>query len=249
MYTLRNLSDSFLKNITVKIPHGLVSLIGPNGSGKSTLLNVLSGLKDYSGSAVLHGREVREFSSPRKKFASLVSFVMSIKNFRPSYPFSVREIIAMSRLPYRGLFSSLTKNDNEIIERSAEILGISQLLERNIMTLSDGERQMAFIACGLAQDTQVILLDEPTSSLDPDKSAKVFEILRNFADNGKCVITAVHEINVSMFFSDYYIALKNGSLISHGRKLNASVLSELYGTEFLQYHNDERNDSMWRALP
>ena len=247
MYTLRNLSDSFLKNITVKIPHGLVSLIGPNGSGKSTLLNVLSGLKGYSGSAVLHGREVREFS--RKKFASLVSFVMSGKNFRPSYPFSVREIIAMSRLPYRGLFSSLTKSDNEIIERSAEILGISQLLERDIMTLSDGERQMSFIACGLAQDTQVILLDEPTSSLDPDRSAKVFEILRKIADSGRNIITAVHDINVSIFFSDYYIALKNGSLISHGRKLNASVLNALYGTEFLQYHNSERNDSMWRALP
>lgn len=247
MYLLNNLSDFFLKNITIKVPRGLVSLIGPNGSGKSTLLNVLSGLKDYSGSVTLFDNEVRKI--PRKKFASLVSFVMSSKNFSHSYPFSVREIIAMSRLPYRSLFSSLTKSDNSIIEHSAELLGIADLLERDIMTLSDGQRQMAFIACGLAQDTQVILLDEPTSSLDPDKSAKVFEILRRIADDGKNIITAVHDINASMAFSDYYIALKNGCLIYHGRKLNVSILKELYGTEFLQYYNDERNDSMWRALP
>lgn len=252
MYTVKNLVTGYGKNIilrdlSLEIKPGLTSLIGPNGSGKSTFLKVLAGLKGYSGSVILNGHEVRNIS--RKKFSFSASFVMSDKNFRPSYPFSVREIIAMGRLPYRGLFSGLTKNDNEIISRSSEMLGISHLLERDIMTLSDGERQLVFIACSLAQDTGVILLDEPTSSLDPDRSARVFELLKSLAVSGKTIIAAVHDINISLSYSDYYIALREGKLISHGRKINAEILRDLYGTEFIKYRNNERNDEMWRALP
>ena len=158
-YSLKNLSASWgnntvLRNITLDIPYGMVSLIGPNGSGKSTFLRVLAGLMGYSGSVALHGREVRNIT--RRKFAHTVSVVMSGKTLRPSYPFSVREIIAMGRLPYRGIFSRLTRNDEAVIARSAKILGITEFLDRDIMTLSDGERQLAFIACALAQDTGTI---------------------------------------------------------------------------------------------
>ena len=251
-YSLKNLSASWgnntvLRNITLDIPSGMVSLIGPNGSGKSTLLRVLAGLMAYSGSVALHGREVRNIT--RRKFARSVSVVMSGKTLRPSYPFSVREIIAMGRLPYRGIFSRLTRNDEAVIARSAETLGITEFLDRDIMTLSDGERQLAFIACALAQDTGTILLDEPTSCLDPDRSAKVFALMKTLADNGKCIIAAVHDINASLPYSDRYIALKSGRIISHGRKISGDVLRELYGTNFTAYHNDERNDEMWRALP
>ena len=233
--------------MSLDIPLGLVSLIGPNGSGKSTLLRVLAGLMPYSGNVLLHGREVMRF--PRREFARNAAFVMSGNTFRPSYPFSVREIIEMGRLPYRGIFARLTRSDIDAVNQSAKILGISHLLERDIMTLSDGERQLAFIACSLAQGTGIILLDEPTSALDPDKAAKVFALLRTLADNGRSIIAAVHDINLSMSYSDYYIALKGGVLISHGLKISAEVLHDLYGTEFIQYRNKERNDSMWRALP
>lgn len=251
MYSLRNLYASYgkksvLRDLSLDIPHGLVSLIGPNGSGKSTLLRVLAGLMGYSGHVLLHGREVKTFS--RREISRDVAFVMSSNNFRPSYPFSVREIIEMGRLPHRGIFTRLTHYDNEIINHSAEILGISHLLSRGIMTLSDGERQLAFIACSLAQSTSTILLDEPTSALDPDKSAKVFALLRTLSDDGRSIIAAVHDINLSLSYSDYYIALKGGELISHGQKISAEVLHDLYGTKFIPYHNDERNDSMWRAL-
>ena len=251
MYSLRNLFASYgnksvLRNISVDIPPGLVSLIGPNGSGKSTLLRVLSGLMAYSGNVLLHGREVKTFS--RREISRDVAFVMSSNSFRPSYPFSVREIIEMGRLPHRGIFARLTRSDIDTVNHSAEILGISHLLSRDIMTLSDGERQLAFIACSFAQGTSTILLDEPTSALDPDKSAKVFALLRSLADDGRSIIAAVHDINLSLSYSDYYIAMKEGELISHGSKISAEVLHDLYGTKFIPYHNDERNDSMWRAL-
>ena len=216
VYTLKNLSAGWgnnivLRNITLDIPSGMVSLIGMG----------------YSGSVELNGREIRNIS--RRKFARSVSVVMSSKTLRPSYPFSVREIIAMGRLPYRGIFSRLTRNDNDIISSSAETLGITALLER--------------------EDTETILLDEPTSCLDPDRSAKVFALMKTLAYGGKCIIAAVHDINASLPYSDYYIALKSGQVISNGRKISSDVLRELYGTNFAAYHNDERNDEMWRALP
>ena len=294
-YSVRNLCACYgkktvLRDLSLDIPPGLVSLIGPNGSGKSTFLRVLAGLMAYSGNVILHDsapcealplsasrvpprealpsfrcrslppnlggikvgqgcqpQEVRNI--PRREFARNAAFVMSGNSLRPSYPFSVREIIEMGRLPYRGIFSRLTQSDIDAVNQSAQILGITHLLERDIMTLSDGERQLAFLACSLAQNTGIILLDEPTSALDPDKSAKVFALLRTLADGGRSIIAAVHDINLSLSYSDYYIALRDGELISHGRKISGSVLRELYGTEFIPYNNKERNDSMWRALP
>ena len=295
-YSVRNLCACYgkktvLRDLSLDIPPGLVSLIGPNGSGKSTFLRVLAGLMAYSGNVILHDSapcealppsasrvpprealppsasrvppnlggmlsavkqrgdtsEVRNI--PRREFARNAAFVMSGNSLRPSYPFSVREIIEMGRLPYRGIFSRLTQSDIDAVNQSAKILGITHLLERDIMTLSDGERQLAFLACSLAQDTGIILLDEPTSALDPDKSAKVFALLRTLADGGRSIIAAVHDINLSLSYSDYYIALREGELISHGRKISGSVLRKLYGTEFIPYNNKERNDSMWRALP
>ena len=134
---------------------------------------------------------------------------------------------------------------------SANLTGIHHLLERNIMTLSDGERQLALIACGLAQDTDIMLLDEPANSLDPDKSARVYKLLRELADNGKSIITSVHDVNISRAYSDYYIALKEGRLISHGdiHELNEDILHELYGVKFKAYHDKEGNGLMWHALP
>ena len=251
VYSLRNLraewgNNTVLRDITLDIPAGFTSLIGPNGSGKSTMLRVMAGLKGYSGHVMLHGREVSGIG--RREFSRNVSFVMSGKNLHPSYPFTVREIIAMGRLPYRGIFAGLTRNDTGIIERSAETLGITDFLSRDIMTLSDGQRQLAFIACALAQDTGTILLDEPTSALDPDKSAKVFALLRRLADDGRSIIAAVHDINASLPYSGGYIALKSGVVISHGREISGDVLRELYGTSFAAYHNDERSNVMWRAL-
>lgn len=252
-YTIKNLCSCYgeniiLKNLCLEIPAcSLVSLIGPNGSGKTTLLRVLAGLQKYTGSVALHGHEVKTIS--RKNFARSVSFVMSGRNFHPSYSFSVNEIISMGRMPFINLFSNLTEKDRNIIMRSSELAGVKHMLSRDITSLSDGEKQLVLLACALAQNTDTILLDEPTSSLDPDKSAKVFALLRKLADDGKNIIAAVHDINTCMPYSDYYIALRNGSVIFCGCELNSEVLENLYGTNFISYHNDKNSNIMWRAMP
>jgi len=248
IYTIKNLFANYgnniiLKNLNFCINSGaLFSLIGANGSGKSTLLRVLAGLKFYSGSVKLFSHEVSKFN--RKNFARSVSFVMSDKNFRPSYCFSVREIIALGRLPYRKLFSRLNDTDENLIIQAAEIMKISHLLGREITSLSDGERQLTFLAAALAQDTEILLLDEPTSALDPGKAAGVFEILRNLTNKGRTIITANHDINLSLEYSNYYIGIRNGELISLDKSENITpeILHKLYNSEFVP-------SEMWRALP
>ena len=253
MYTLKNLSSYYAKNkalnnISLGIyNNALISLIGSNGSGKTTLLRVLAGLQNYSGSALLNEREIKNYK--RRDFSRLVSIMPSAKNFHPAYNFTAYEIISMSRLPFKNLFGKLNAHDENIIYSVSEMLDIKNLLHRNILTLSDGERQLILLASALAQNTNIIILDEPTSALDPDKAARVFKILRELAEN-KIIIAAVHDINISLAFSNYYIALKKGCLISHGltQNLNAAVLEKLYNSRFENYFNN-KGDVMWRAVP
>ncbi|MBQ9419085.1 MAG: ABC transporter ATP-binding protein [Synergistaceae bacterium] len=243
---LRRGERVILRNISLTIPSGLVSLIGANGSGKTTLLRVLAGLENYSGRVELQGREIKTFS--RKKIARALSFVMSDKKFRPSYSYTVREIIAMGRLPFVGMFGRMTPRDNELVDEAAEILRVSHLMKRDIMTLSDGERQLIFIAAALAQDTEIILLDEPTASLDPDKAAMVFNTLRRLSNSGKKIISAVHDINIASANSDFFLALRDGAIVFADERLCEKNLNELYGAEFISYRNSERNDVMWRVV-
>ena len=250
LYEIENLFLQYekkliLKNFSLKIPCDcnsagcLVSLIGPNGAGKTSLLRVLAGLeKNYSGKILLNNSEIKKFS--RKQISRSLSFVMSNKNFSPLYSFNVREIIALGRLPFMGMFGRLKNFDNELIEQAADLLKISHLLNRDVMTLSDGERQLAFIAAALAQNTEIILLDEPTASLDPDKAASVFALLKKLSCNGKNIIAAVHDINIAGAFSDFYVAIKNGELIFSGKELNQKILKDLYGVDFIL-------DLMWRV--
>ena len=258
-FTLKNLFATYsgnnysLKNISLEIhANSFTSVIGQNGSGKTTLLKILAGIQKYSGSAQFQNYEINSIS--RKNFSRSVSFMLSAKNFNPAYPFTVQEIISMGRLPYRNLFSGLNSQDKKIIFDSAEITHVTHLLNRNITSLSDGEKQLVLFACILAQNTDIILLDEPTASLDPDKSAKIFHILRKLKNNGKTIIAAIHDINSSFAYSDFYVALKNGVLISHGQihNINSEVLRDIYDSNFIpyvNYFNQERDDLMWCAVP
>ncbi len=253
MYSLENVCASYsgrqvLHNIYLTLPPAsFTAIIGPVGSGKSTLLRLLAALhKNYSGSVTLSGKNI--FSLPRKTAAQIIAFMPSANTFHPQYPFTVKQIISMARLPFSKLLAP-AKIDENIINHSAESLGISHLLNRNILSLSDGQKQLTLLASALAQSTQVILLDEPTSALDPDKAACVFSLLRRLADSGKLIIAAVHDINSVMPYVHGYSALKDGVLLSHGQKLSQKLLYDLYGSEFLPYHNKKGYDLMWRALP
>ena len=232
-FSLQNLSFSLRAK-------SLTALIGPNGSGKTTLLRVLARLQKYSGSVLLNGQEITTI--PRKKFARYVSFTMSAQNFHPHYPYTIREILQL-HLQLQNMHVN-----HDAINYYADILGIRNLLSRSVLTLSDGQRQLALIVAALVQNSTIMLLDEPASALDPDKSAQVFSLLKGLAQQGKCIIASSHDINTAAAFADEYLALKDGVLLSQSGKLDAELLRELYGVEFSPFH-DKEGFTTWHVSP
>ena len=178
-------------------------LIGRNGSGKSTFLKTISAqLPPISGSLKLNNTEIN--SIPTHEIPQHISFVGA--HF-PAVDFlRVEEYIALARSPYSNYFGKLTKKDTAIIQKSIEILGIESLRNRFTSELSDGEKQMVAIAKAIAQETEVILLDEPTAFLDYANKKLVIEALSKICSAlNKCIILSSHDIELSIESSGNYL--------------------------------------------
>lgn len=178
----------------------LIALIGKNGCGKSTLLRSIASLQPIlSGSILLNGEEIHSLT-PRKR-ARLLSVVLTGQASVAS--FTVRELIAIGRDPYTGWLGSLTDEDQAVIDRAIAMTYLMGFGERNIHELSDGERQRVFIARALAQDTPLILLDEPTSHLDLPNRINILLLLQKLArETGKTIFISTHELETAMQVAD-----------------------------------------------
>lgn len=178
----------------------LIALIGKNGCGKSTLLRSIACLQPLlQGSMQLNGENLREISPKRR--ARLLSVVLTEQQQVAS--FTVQELIAIGRDPYTGWLGSLTREDDRIIKEAMEMTYLEGFAQRNIHELSDGERQRVFIARALAQDTPVILLDEPTSHLDLPNRINILLLLQKLArETGKTIFLSTHELETAMQVAD-----------------------------------------------
>lgn len=187
----------------------LVSLIGPNGSGKSTLLRTIGGLQPaLSGELSIDGKAFASMSLAERarRLAMVLTDRISIEHCR------VRDLVATARYPYQGRFKSLTQEDNELIDRAIEATHLENLATRSIDRLSDGERQRVMIAKALAQDTPVILLDEPTSHLDLPNRIEVMVLLRRLSEEfSKSILISTHEIETALQLSDTLWLLRPSS--------------------------------------
>jgi ABC-type cobalamin/Fe3+-siderophores transport system ATPase subunit len=232
---LKGLSGTFL-------PGRVTALIGPNGSGKSTLLKALSGLLPYSGSVVLAGREIRDFK--RRELGRLLGIMAQRSGAKAA--FTVHDVIGFGRLPWQSLLAPASKEDEKMILTAAAELGVTQLLARPATELSGGELQRVMLAMIAAQDPKVLLLDEPTSAMDPFQAARAFHLMRCWAESGKTVIAAVHDINTALTAADNYYAVRNGQTISSGQTadISAEVLQALYDTPFTAY-TSLKGDKVW----
>lgn len=234
-----------IKEIDCDIALGrFTCLIGPNGCGKSTLIKTLCGVLPYSGSLTLDGREVSSIS--RREFGRITGVVQQNASF--NYRYTVYEVIGMGRLPHKNIFSRLNEADDARILSSAEKTGVENLLFRDISALSGGERQRVMIAMLLAQEPEIFLLDEPTSSLDPKHGIEIFSMLKELCASRKTVIAAVHDINTVARYADNFIAIKDGKFIANGpaAELDGEVLKLLYDTDFVPYVS-KRGDVTWHA--
>ena len=186
-----------LKEINFSASQGeMVALIGKNGIGKSTLLRTIVGFQKYfSGSIKMNGRELSSIDI--KEIARIISFV-STENIRVAN-MTVFDLVAFGRFPYTNWIGRLTDNDKQKISMAIHKVGLDGFENRYIIQLSDGERQRAMIARALAQDTPVIILDEPSAFLDVSNKYEIFHLLQVLAkEKGKTIILSTHDLNIAL---------------------------------------------------
>jgi iron complex transport system ATP-binding protein len=207
-------------------------VLGPNGSGKTTFLKTLGGwLPCFKGAVFLAGRPLAGMD--RKAVARRVGMV-AVEEGNNS--FTVEETIFMGRFAHLGRFARVEAEDKEKVERAMESVGIGDKRRRFMHQLSQGERQKVWVARALAQDVDVLLLDEPTAHLDVKSQSEVFSILENLcASAGLAVVAILHDINLALCFSSHLLLIQNGRAKAAGRKenvLDAEKLAELYQLPF-----------------
>jgi iron complex transport system ATP-binding protein len=223
----RNLTFAYddrtvLKDATLALEPGeLVALVGPNGAGKSTMLHVLLGLLAPSaGTVALEGRPLGGFS--RREIARKVAFLP--QEVRSDFAFTVRELVGMGRLPHLGRFRPEGPEDVLAIEAALDATGTRSFALRLASELSGGERQRVILARAIAQSTDVLLLDEPTSSLDVAHQLEVLDVLQGLVDRGKSVALAVHDLSLAARFADRIVVLYEGRVVAEGKP--AEVVTE-----------------------
>ena len=210
-------------DINVEIKSGeLTCLIGSNGIGKSTLLKTLTGfLPKLGGRLLLDGRDIDLLSQrERAKYISIVlTYKADVQNL------SVAEMVGMGRMPYTGFWGKLNADDQKIVAEAINMVGINHLKDRMVQTLSDGERQKVMIAKALAQQTPIILLDEPTSFLDFPSKVEMLQLLHRLAkETDKVVFLSTHDLELALRIADLLVELdKNGLHVVPAEKVQNQI--------------------------
>ncbi|MCI6989081.1 MAG: ATP-binding cassette domain-containing protein [Campylobacter sp.] len=219
-------------NVNFEIQKGsITSFIGPNGAGKSTIMSIISRLsKADSGEVIFGGKDISRWKS--KELAKHLAILSQANNV--SMKLSVRELVSFGRFPYSG--SRLDELDCQKVDEALSAMELCDLQDRYLDELSGGQRQRAFIAMIIAQDTQFVLLDEPTNNLDIYHSIQTMKNVVYLSRNlGKTIIMVLHELNLAAFYSDYIYAFENGKIAKCGTPkevMTKESLSALYNVDF-----------------
>jgi len=231
---------------TLRVPEGEVTaLIGPNGSGKSTLLKALSNhLQPREGDVHVDGQTVREYD--RKEFARTLGR-LSQENDSPG-DLEVEDLVYHGRYPYRGFFDGVSDEDEAAVERAIELAGVEHLREKSVGDLSGGQKQLAWMAMVLAQDTDVLLLDEPTTFLDLKHQLQVMETVRRLnRERSITVVVVLHDIAQAARHADHLMVLRDGEIFDRGRP--ADVVTESLLAEVFEVDADVQYDPELRIHP
>lgn len=219
-----------VKNLSVEIPDKkITTIIGSNGCGKSTLLKAITRIIAHqSGAVVLDGENISRENTKilAKKMAILPQTPESASGL------TVGELVSYGRFPYQKGFGRLTKKDYEVIDWALEVTGTKDYKFRPVDALSGGQRQRVWIAMALAQETEIIFLDEPTTYLDMAHQLEVLELLQRLnAEEERTIVMVLHDLNQAARFADYIIALKDGEIVKVGsceEVINRDVLRSIF---------------------
>ena len=218
-----------LDSVTMIVPRGtFYAVLGPNGSGKSTLLRALLGMVPHAaGRAQVSGRSVSDWD--RRALAREAGVVTQSESV--AFPITVRELVAMGRYPYLGALQSETLSDREAISAAMRMCDVENLAQRLMSTLSGGEVQRTRVARALAQEPNILVLDEPTASLDVRHEMEILELLRTSADRGMTIFLITHHLDLAARFADRMLLLDRGRVAAEGEPrevLREETLQRVY---------------------
>lgn len=220
-----------VNGINLVVPSNKISvIIGANASGKSTLLKTMARLiKPVSGEIVLDGKQIGAI--PSKQLAQVLGLLPQ----SPVVPegITVSDLVARGRFPYQTLFKGMDKKDYEAVEEALHIMGITELANRSVDELSGGQRQRVWIAMALAQQTDILLLDEPTTFLDITYQIEILDLLTDLnRKRGTTIAMVLHDINLSARYADYIFAVRNGALLAQGSPsdvITEELIEQVFG--------------------
>jgi iron complex transport system ATP-binding protein len=237
---------TIVKNLSINIPDkSITAIIGPNGCGKSTLLKAITRIISHqSGSVILDGEDISNKSTKNlaKKIAILPQTPESANGL------TVGELVSYGRFPYQKGFGLLTKKDYEAIDWALEVTGTIEYKYRSIDSLSGGQRQRVWIAMALAQETDIIFLDEPTTYLDIAHQLEVLELLQKLnKQQERTIVMVLHDLNQAARYADYIIALKNGKIVKAGSSnqvITKEVLQSVFNIDAQIMKDNQTNKPM-----
>lgn len=235
MLDIRSISVNYgeteiLKDLSLQVQAGeVISLIGPNGAGKTTLIRAISGVLPLLSGSVMVGRDDLATISITER-ARLLAVVPQARKLPPEY--SVQQAVLMGRTPYLGWLGNLSQYDYDKASWALDRTQISEFAKRRVDELSGGEQQLVLVARALAQDSPVVLLDEPTAHLDLRHQATILDLVHDLArERGLAVLMSLHDLNLVSLFSDSVALLGDGKILAFGNPnevLSPKYLSDVY---------------------
>lgn len=220
-----------LDGISFDVGEGeFVGLIGPNGAGKSTLLRAILAQLPYEGAVTLNGQESAQLKNIRR--AQILSYIAQDREI--SWNMRVEAVVHLGRLARLSHFSRLSLQDQQLVEGAINALEIGHLRDKPARELSGGEQARVLIACALAQDTPLILADEPVAGLDPSHQLGLMQIFRGLAAGGHSVICTLHDLGLAARWCTRLLLVKGGRLVADGKPaeiLHDEVIRDLYGVD------------------
>lgn len=238
-YSKKDANHIVYKNINLKVSKGsFVALLGKNGIGKSTLLRTLSGVqKPLNGSVFLNDKDVS--STSNSELATQISMVLTER--LPENQLTVFELVALGRQPYTNWVDKLSNDDIQKISWALETTETKSLQSKRFYELSDGQLQRVLIARALAQDTDLILLDEPTAHLDMHHTIKIFTLLKSLAEKtNKTILISSHEINLSIQLADQLILMTDDKIYAGSTKelVSLNAFDQLFSKDLINFNID-----------
>jgi iron complex transport system ATP-binding protein len=233
-------SREIFHDVSFSVDKGeVLSILGTNGAGKSTLLNCIANLRQpNSGEILLNGKPMSKMKA--REVSQIIGYVPQVHS--TAYAYTVREFTVMGRTPYIGAFSTPSKDDYKISDAALEKMRISHLKDKPYTEISGGERQQVMIARVIAQQPQLILLDEPTAHLDYGNQYRVVQMIRQFAEEGYALIMTTHNPEHAIMLNGKVAILNDEGILDVGltaETINGETLSELYGLPIKLVYNNE----------